>query len=363
MNVNEIIMNKRIERGVSRKELAEGLGVSESTIYRIETNPNLNPNNKLVKRIYDILRMNVTIIVDDAPIYDEHAHEIDFESYSPTSKSIIFKTIAKEEKMKKLEADALKKRYEAEKIDVTMPAVKHEKGNLHPVTQVRNQLIDIFASMGFEVYEGAEIETDYYNFTALNTPQDHPARDMQDTFYLSPEFLLRTQTSAGQIHVMEAKKPPIKVISPGKVFRSDDDATHSPMFTQMEGLVVDKGITLCDLKGMLDELVKKIFGKETTTRLRPSYFPFTEPSVEVDVSCFQCGGCGCKLCKGTGWIEVLGAGVVNNKVLEGCDIDTNEYSGFAFGIGIERIAMLKYGINNIKLLFESDMRVLKQIDD
>ena len=268
-----------------------------------------------------------------------------------------------EEKMKKLEADALKKRYEAEKIDVTMPAVKHEKGNLHPVTQVRNQLIDIFASMGFEVYEGTEIETDYYNFTALNTPQDHPARDMQDTFYLSPEFLLRTQTSAGQIHVMEAKKPPIKIISPGKVFRSDDDATHSPMFTQMEGLVVDKGITLCDLKGMLDELVKKIFGKETTTRLRPSYFPFTEPSVEVDVSCLQCGGCGCKLCKGTGWIEVLGAGVVNNKVLEGCGIDTNEYSGFAFGIGIERIAMLKYGINNIKLLFESDMRVLKQIDD
>ena len=268
-----------------------------------------------------------------------------------------------EEKMKKLEAEALRKRYEAEKIDVTMPAVKHEKGNLHPVTQVRNQLIDIFASMGFEVYEGTEIETDYYNFTALNTPQDHPARDMQDTFYLSPEFLLRTQTSAGQIHVMEAKHPPIKIISPGKVFRSDDDATHSPMFTQMEGLVVDKGITLCDLKGMLDELVKKIFGKETTTRLRPSYFPFTEPSVEVDVSCFQCGGCGCKLCKGTGWIEVLGAGVVNNKVLEGCGIDTNEYSGFAFGIGIERIAMLKYGINNIKLLFESDLRVLKQIDD
>jgi phenylalanyl-tRNA synthetase alpha chain len=267
------------------------------------------------------------------------------------------------EKMTKLEHEALCLKYESEKIDVTMPAKKHEKGNLHPVTQVRNQLVDIFASMGFEIYEGTEIETDYYNFTALNTPQDHPARDMQDTFYLSPEFLLRTQTSAGQIHVMEAKKPPIKVISPGKVFRSDDDATHSPMFTQMEGLVVDKGITLCDLKGMLEEFVKKIFGKETTTRLRPSYFPFTEPSVEVDVSCFQCGGCGCKLCKGTGWIEVLGAGVVNKKVLEGCGIDTNEYSGFAFGIGMERIAMLKYGINNIKLLFESDLRVLKQIDD
>lgn len=268
-----------------------------------------------------------------------------------------------EEKMKKLEADALKKRYEAEKIDVTMPAVKHEKGNLHPVTQVRNQLIDIFASMGFEVYEGAEIETDYYNFTALNTPQDHPARDMQDTFYLSPEFLLRTQTSAGQIHVMENKKPPIKILSPGRVFRSDDDATHSPMFHQMEGLVVDKNITLCDLKGMLDVLVQKIYGEGTTTRLRPSYFPFTEPSVEVDCSCFACGGKGCSLCKGTGWIEVLGAGIVNKRVLENCGIDSEEYSGFAFGIGLERIAMLKYGINNIKLLFGSDLRVLNQINE
>ena len=268
-----------------------------------------------------------------------------------------------EEKVKKFEDEALKRKYESEKIDVTMPAKKRGKGNLHPVTQVKNQLSEIFTSMGFEVFEGTEIENDYYNFTALNTPQDHPARDMQDTFYLSPEFLLRTQTSSGQIHVMEKEKPPIKVVSPGKVFRSDDDATHSPMFTQMEGLVVDKGITLCDLKGMLDQLVKRIFGKSVTTRLRPSYFPFTEPSVEVDVSCFQCHGKGCKLCKGTGWIEVLGAGVVNKKVLEGCNIDTNEYSGFAFGVGIERIAMLKYGINNIKLLFESDLRVLKQIDD
>lgn len=268
-----------------------------------------------------------------------------------------------EEKIKKFQEEELQRKYKSEKIDVTMPAKQAVKGNLHPITQVRNQLIDIIGSMGFEIYEGSEIETDYYNFTALNTPQDHPARDMQDTFYLSPEFLLRTQTSAGQIHVMEAKKPPIKIISPGKVFRSDDDATHSPMFSQMEGLVVDKGISLCDLKGMLDVFVKKIFGENTTTRLRPSYFPFTEPSVEVDVSCFQCGGKGCKLCKGTGWIEVLGAGVVNKKVLEGCDIDTDVYSGFAFGIGIERIAMLKYGINNIKLLFESDLRVLDQIDD
>ncbi len=265
-----------------------------------------------------------------------------------------------DEKMKEAE---LKERYEREKIDITMPPKKIRYGKLHPITTVRNQLTDIFVSMGYFVYEGTEIENDYYNFTALNTPADHPARDMQDTFYLSPEFLLRTQTSAGQIHVMEKQKPPIKVISPGKVFRSDDDATHSPMFSQMEGLVVDKGITLCDLKGNLDMFVKQIFGEETTTRLRPSYFPFTEPSVEVDVSCFQCGGAGCKLCKGTGWIEVLGAGVVNKKVLENCGIDSNEYSGFAFGLGVERIAMLKYGINNIKMLFESDLRVLDQIDD
>ena len=265
-----------------------------------------------------------------------------------------------EEKARALE---LQRRYEKEKIDITIPAVKIRRGNLHPNTQVKNQIVNIFAGMGFDIYEGAEIETDYYNFTALNTPQDHPARDMQDTFYLSDEFLLRTQTSAGQIHVMEAKKPPIKILSPGKVFRSDDDATHSPMFSQMEGLVVDKGITLCDLQGMLDVFVQKLFGEGVRTRLRPSYFPFTEPSVEVDVSCFACGGKGCRLCKGTGWIEILGAGVVNRKVLENCGIDPEVYSGFAFGIGIERVAMLKYGINNIKLLFESDLRVLDQIND
>ena len=268
-----------------------------------------------------------------------------------------------EELDRKLKEAELNARYETEKIDVTLPPKKQATGNLHPITLVTNEIIDIFSAMGFEIYEGTEIENDYYNFTALNTPQDHPARDMQDTFYLTDEFLLRTQTSAGQIHVMEKKKPPIKILSPGKVFRSDDDATHSPMFSQMEGLVVDKGITLGDLQGMLDVLVERMFGEGTRTRLRPSYIPFTEPSVEVDVSCFECGGKGCRLCKGTGWIEVLGAGVVNNKVLEGCGIDTEVYSGFAFGIGLERIAMLKYGFNNIKLLFESDLRVLKQISD
>ena len=265
-----------------------------------------------------------------------------------------------DEKIRKAE---LLKKNAAEDIDVTLPAAEPAFAALHPDTLVINELIDIFAGMGFEIYEGREIENDYYNFTALNTPKDHPARDMQDTFYLSDEFLLRTQTSAGQIHVMEAKKPPIKILSPGKVFRSDDDATHSPMFTQMEGLVVDKGISVCDLQGMLDTFSEKIFGEGVKTRLRPSYFPFTEPSVEVDVSCFACGGKGCKLCKGTGWIEVLGAGIVNRHVLENCGIDPEVYSGFAFGMGVERIAMLKYGNNNIKALFESDTRFASQFRD
>ncbi len=264
---------------------------------------------------------------------------------------------AREEKLKEKELSA---RLSEERIDVTEPGRKTQKGALHPVTKVRNELIDVFAGMGFEIFEGPEIETDYYNFTALNTPADHPARDMQDTFYVADGILLRTQTSAGQIRLMEKKKPPIKMLSPGRVFRSDDDATHSPMFHQMEGLVVDKGITLCDLQGMLDEFARKVFAETSKTRLRPSYFPFTEPSVEVDVSCASCGGKGCSLCKGTGWIEVLGAGMVNRRVLENCGVDPDVYTGFAFGMGIERIAMLKYGINNIKLLTENDTRFLEQ---
>ena len=254
----------------------------------------------------------------------------------------------------------LAERLKTENVDVTMPGRKRASGALHPVTVVKNQLVDIFAGMGFEIYEGPEIESEYYNFTALNTPADHPARDMQDTFYLNDSFLLRTQTSAGQIRVMENKKPPIKVLSPGRVFRSDDDATHSPMFHQMEGLVVDKGVTLCDLRGMLDEFARTMFSETSKTRLRPSYFPFTEPSVEVDVSCAACGGDGCALCKGTGWIEVLGAGMVHANVLKNWGVDPEEYWGFAFGMGVERIAMLKYGINNIKLLTENDVRFLEQ---
>ena len=260
-------------------------------------------------------------------------------------------------KMDELELAA---RNKSEQVDITMPAKMRPAGGLHPLTVTENEMIDVFAGMGFEIYDGPEIEDDDHNFTRLNVAKNHPARGMQDTFYVAEDILLRTHTSPGQIRVMDAKKPPIKMLAPGRVFRSDSDATHSPMFHQMEGLVVDKKITLCDLQGMLDKFVQAIFGSEVKTRLRPSYFPFTEPSVEVDVSCFECGGKGCPLCKHTGWIEVLGGGIVHHKVLENCGIDPNEYSGLAFGIGIERIAMLKYGINNINLLYENDLRFLKQ---
>ena len=260
----------------------------------------------------------------------------------------------------RINAAELAARNAAEAVDITLPAKRRALGALHPITLVKNQIIDTFAGMGFEVFEGPEIEDDDHNFTRLNVPKNHPARDMKDTFYLAEDIVLRTHTSPGQIRVMDSKNPPIKVLVPGRVFRSDSDATHSPMFHQMEGLVVDKRITLCDLQGMLDKFVQALFGPEVKTRLRPSYFPFTEPSVEVDVSCFECGGKGCPLCKHTGWIEVLGGGIVHHNVLKNCGIDPEEYSGLAFGIGIERIAMLRYGINNIGLLFENDLRFLKQ---
>ncbi len=263
-------------------------------------------------------------------------------------------------KENQLKAGETEERLKKETIDVTLPGIKLKQGGLHPVNLVRNELIEAFSGLGFKVFEGPEIELDYYNFKQLNIPDDHPARDMQDTFYINEGILLRTQTSAGQIRCMEKEKPPIKVLSPGRVYRSDYDATHSPMFHQMEGLVVDKGITLCDLKGVLEAVCKKVFAPDVKTRLRPSYFPFTEPSVEIDVSCSECGGKGCSLCKGTGWIEILGAGMVNRVVLENCGVDPDLYSGFAFGLGLERIAMLKYGIPDIRYLFDNDIRFLKQ---
>lgn len=261
-----------------------------------------------------------------------------------------------------LKQKELQAKFNSEAIDVTLPGKVNKNGSLHPLNIVKNKILDAFCGMGFEVFEGPEIDTDYYCFQALNIPKDHPARDMQDTFYITDNILLRPHTSPGQVRTMENKKPPIKILSPGRVYRADDDASHSPMFHQIEGLVVDKGVSLCDLKGLLDEFVKLIFDEETKTRFRPSYFPFTEPSVEVDVTCCKCHGKGCSLCKGTGWIEILGAGVVNKKVLEMSGIDSNIYSGLAFGLGIERITMIKYGISDIRTLFENNVKFLKQFN-
>ena len=266
------------------------------------------------------------------------------------------------EKESELKAAETADKFKKEWIDVTLPAKMRKVGGLHPLNIVKNKIIDAFVGMGFEIFEGPEIDTDYYCFQALNIPKDHPARDMQDTFYINDNVLLRPHTSPGQVRTMENKKQPIKILSPGRVYRADDDASHSPMFHQIEGLVVDKGVSLCDLKGLLDEFVRKIFDKDTKTRFRPSYFPFTEPSVEVDVTCCKCGGKGCNLCKGTGWIEILGAGVVNKKVLEMSGIDSDVYSGLAFGLGIERITMIKYGISDIRTLFESNVAFLEQFN-
>jgi phenylalanyl-tRNA synthetase alpha chain len=263
-----------------------------------------------------------------------------------------FDEISKKEMESKLEND---------KIDVTMPSKTVETGSLHPLTRVLNELYDIFIGMGFTIADGPEVELDYYNFEALNIPKDHPARDTQDTFYINENTVLRTQTSPVQIRTMENKKPPIRIIAPGRVYRSDAvDATHSPVFHQVEGLVVDKGITMAHLKGTLEAFLKKLYGDHIKVRFRPHHFPFTEPSAEVDVSCFVCDGSGCKVCKGEGFIEILGAGMVHPKVLENCGVDPEEYSGFAFGIGLERIVMGKFDIDDLRLFYENDLRFLKQ---
>lgn len=249
----------------------------------------------------------------------------------------------------------------AEKIDVTLPGNKITLGAKHPLSIVLDEIKEIFVGMGFEIVEGPEVEYDYYNFEALNIPKDHPARDTQDTFYINDNILLRTQTSPVQVRVMEKQKPPIRVISPGRVYRSDAvDATHSPLFHQIEGLVVDKGITFADLKGTLEIFVRRLYGEDSVVRFRPHHFPFTEPSAEVDVQCFSCHGEGCRLCKGEGWIEILGCGMVHPKVLANCGIDPEVYSGFALGMGLERVVMRRYGIDDMRLFFENDMRFLKQ---
>ena len=265
------------------------------------------------------------------------------------------------EKLAWKQAKELEEKLKAEKLDVTMPGTPAPTGHIHPLTRVQRELEDVFIGMGFSIVEGPEVEMDYYNFQALNIPENHPARDTQDTFYITDNILLRSQTSPVQVRTMEVQKPPIRIISPGRVYRSDAlDATHSPLFHQLEGLVVDKGITMGDLKGTLEVFAKRVFGENTKIRFRPHHFPFTEPSAEVDVSCFVCGGKGCRLCKGEGWIEILGAGMVHPFVLSNCGIDPEVYSGFAFGLGIERITMTKYGIDDIRLFYENDERFLEQ---
>ena len=261
----------------------------------------------------------------------------------------------------KLEDRAMEARLKNEVIDVTLPAKKNSVGHRHPNTIALEEVERIFVGMGYEVVRGPEVEKDYYNFEALNIPKDHPARDEQDTFYINEEIVLRTQTSPVQVRTMEQGKLPIRMIAPGRVFRSDEvDATHSPSFHQIEGLVIDKNISFADLKGTLEVFAKELFGEDTKTKFRPHHFPFTEPSAEMDVSCFKCGGKGCRFCKGSGWIEILGCGMVHPHVLEMCGIDPEEYTGFAFGVGLERIALLKYEIDDMRLLYENDIRFLKQ---
>ncbi len=268
---------------------------------------------------------------------------------------------ALDQKKETLEAAAAEAKLQSETIDVTMPGRRRNYGKKHPLITVLDDLKDIFIGMGFTIAEGPEVELDYYNFEALNIPKDHPARDTQDSFYIDETIVLRSQTSPVQVRTMEQQKPPIRIISPGRVYRSDAvDATHSPVFHQVEGLVIDKGVTMADLKGTLEVFVKKLYGEETRLRFRPHHFPFTEPSAEVDISCFNCGGKGCRVCKGEGWIEILGCGMVHPKVLKNCGIDPDEYSGFAFGIGLERVAMFRYDIDDMRLFFENDVRFLEQ---
>lgn len=272
----------------------------------------------------------------------------------------IFLTSRIEEELNKRSQNENENKLLKEKIDVTLPGRAIKYGRIHPITQIGNEICSIFSSFGFSVVEGPEIELDYYNFEALNIPKDHPARDMQDTFYIEENIVLRTHTSPVQVRVMEKVKPPVRILSPGKVYRRDSDVSHTPMFHQIEGLLVDEGITFGDLKGILTVFLKKIFGQETKIRFRPSFFPFTEPSAEVDICCVMCKGKGCRVCGQSGWLEILGSGMVDPAVFKYVNYNSEKYTGFAFGLGVERMAMLKYGISDIRLFYENDFRFLRQ---
>jgi phenylalanyl-tRNA synthetase alpha chain len=259
-----------------------------------------------------------------------------------------------------VEALARRARLAGERLDLSLPGRRHPAGTIHPLMRVLDEIVEVFTGMGFAVAEGPEVETDYYNFEALGIPKDHPARDMQDTFYVGEEVLLRTHTSPVQVRTMERQPPPVRIICPGKVYRRDADVTHSPMFHQVEGLAVDRGVSMADLKGTLELFARELFGADSRIRFRPSFFPFTEPSAEVDVLCFLCKGGGCRLCKASGWLEILGCGMVHPRILQAVGYDTEEVTGWAFGMGVERVAMLKYGIDDIRLFFDNDLRFLAQ---
>ena len=331
--------------------------IKQKAIASIEASDNLDKLNDVRVNILGkkgeltaVLKSMKDVAPEDRPKVGQMVNEVrvEIETYLENAK-------------KKLEQAALEARLAAEEIDVTLPAKIQPRGHRHPNTTVLEEVENIFIGLGYEVVEGPEVEKDYYNFEALNIPADHPAKDEQDTFYVNGDILLRTQTSGTQVHEMEKGKLPIRMIAPGRVFRSDEvDATHSPSFHQIEGLVIDKHITFSDLKGTLAVFAKELFGEDTKVKFRPHHFPFTEPSAEMDVSCFKCGGKGCRFCKGSGWIEILGCGMVHPNVLRMCGIDPDEYTGFAFGVGLERIALLKYEIDDMRLLYENDIRFLKQ---
>lgn len=328
------------------KEIAQVATLKELNQIRVETLGKKGP-------ITEVLRGMKNLSLEERPVVGGFANEIrDLLTEAIEARKVV------------LENEALNAALKEESLDVTLPGKQMPQGTRHILTQVMEEIEDIFLGMGYQVVEGYEVESDHYNFERMNLPKDHPARDMQDTFYISDEMLIRTHTSPVQARTMEKhdfSKGALRMISPGKVFRRDtDDATHSHQFHQIEGLVVDKNVTMGDLKGTLEVMMKKMFGEDRKIRLRPSYFPFTEPSVEVDVSCFKCGGAGCNVCKHTGWIEILGAGMVHPDVLQMSGIDPTEYSGFAFGLGPDRVAMLRYGVNDIRNFYQNDLRFLNQ---
>lgn len=297
-----------------------------------------------------ILKQMGQLSAQERPVIGQLANEI---------RTVLEESFSK--KSETLKEALLLQRLKHETLDVTLPGKRHTLGHKHPLSIVLEEIEEIFIGMGFEIVEGPEVESDYYNFEALNIPKNHPARDTQDTFYINENVVLRTQTSPMQIRTMEKNEPPIRIISPGRVYRSDAvDATHSPLFHQIEGLVIDKGITFADLKGTLETFIKRLYGEDSVVRFRPHHFPFTEPSAEVDVQCFSCKGNGCRLCKQEGWIEILGCGMVHPKVLQNCGIDPEVYSGFALGLGLERVVMRRYNIDDLRLFYENDIRFLKQ---